>query len=466
MGSGTSTLWTHARKCEFNPHNKEGNTQTRLMINKTKDDETGQTKVDLQAVRFIPEKGKRAVAEMIIIDELPLSFVENEGFRRLMKVCQPALHIVSRTTIKKDCYELYLEQKAILKEQLKKSPLRVCLTTDTWTSLQRIDYMCLTSHYVDENWKLQKKVINFCQISSHRGHDIGKAIETCLKNWEIENVLTITVDNASSNDTAVDYLKSRLVKWNDRCILQGKWTHVRCVAHIMNLIVQDGLKELGISIDRVRAAVRWVRLSTARLKKFYEYARQEKITCEKSLCLDVPTRWNSTYLMLSVAAEYEKAFDMFAEEDYMYFRDLQGGERPGVPETSDWQNVKRLIVFLRHFYELTLRVSGTKYITSNTYLDSIYVINDVLEQCSKNEDKDLQDMAREMKLKFDKYWGDVKKFNLLVFIASVFDPRTKFLYLETSLHGMYGVDIGTKVAKCCEEALKELFNDYKRIHSA
>lgn len=167
----------------------------------------------------------------------------------------------------------------------------------------------------------------------------------------------ITVDNASINDTAVDYLKTKLVKWNDRCILEGKWTHVRCMAHIMNLVVQDGLKDVGISVDRVRAGVRWVRQSPARLKRFKEFAVMDNIVCQKSLCLDVPTRWNSNYLMLSVAIEYEKVFDRFSEEDYVFMRDL--GEGPGLPTSNDWANMRRLVGFLQHFYLLTLRVSGT-----------------------------------------------------------------------------------------------------------
>lgn len=78
---------------------------------------------------------------------------------------------------------------------------------------------------------------------------------------------------------------------------------------------------------------------------------------------------------------------------------------------------------------------------------------------------DLKDMAFKMTAKFDKYWGDIKKFNLLVFIASVFDPRTKLVYLKVTLCGMYGDVEGDLVWTLCKNALTELFNDYKRIYS-
>ena len=101
---------------------------------------------------------------------------------------------------------------------------------------------------------------------------------------------------------------------------------MRCFAHILNLVVQEGLKERGISVDRIRAAVRWIRISPTRIKKFREFCVLDNVECEKSLVFDVPTRWNSTDVMLSVAIKYERAFDRFAKEDYVYTRDLREGD--------------------------------------------------------------------------------------------------------------------------------------------
>ncbi|XP_074326841.1 zinc finger BED domain-containing protein RICESLEEPER 3-like [Apium graveolens] len=70
-------------------------------------------------------------------------------------------------------------------------------------------YMTITAHYVDPNWKLHKRVINFCHIPPpHTGLMISDAIFSCLNAWGIENkISTITLDNASSNDSAVRHLK-------------------------------------------------------------------------------------------------------------------------------------------------------------------------------------------------------------------------------------------------------------------
>ena len=91
--------------------------------------------------------------------------------------------------------------------------------------------------------------------------------------------------------------------------------HLRCVAHILNLIVQDGLTEYHDSISKVREVVRYVRASPARIQKLQECAKQAKITSKTTICLGVGTRWNSTYLILDVAEKYQKAFERMEMHD-------------------------------------------------------------------------------------------------------------------------------------------------------
>lgn len=188
---------------------------------------------------------------MIVIDELPFKFVESEGFKKFMFVACPRFHIPSRTTMTRDVYQLYLDERVKIKQLLRSSCSRVCLTTDTWTSLQRVNYLCITAHFIDNDWKLNKKILNFCPISSHKGESIGMVIEKCLLNWGIDKLFTVTVDNASSNDVAIGYLRK---KFNPRggLVQNGKYLHMRCMAHIVNLIVVEGLKEMNKSVERVR----------------------------------------------------------------------------------------------------------------------------------------------------------------------------------------------------------------------
>ncbi|GJZ85552.1 zinc finger BED domain-containing protein RICESLEEPER 2 [Tanacetum coccineum] len=66
------------------------------------------------------------------------------------------------------------------------------------------------SHRHDEDWVMHKIIINFRPIHSHRGVDIGRALLECITGWGIKNVMTVTVDNISSNDKALEYLVENL----------------------------------------------------------------------------------------------------------------------------------------------------------------------------------------------------------------------------------------------------------------
>ena len=84
--------------------------------------------------------------------------------------------------------------------------------------------------------------------------------------------------------------------------------HMRCCAHILNLIVGEGLKEIYESFTKVHEAMRYVKSSPNRNQTFVGFVERLGIESKSLLCLDVPTRWNSTYLMLETAQKFEKVF--------------------------------------------------------------------------------------------------------------------------------------------------------------
>lgn len=49
-----------------------------------------------------------------------------------------------------------------------------------------MNYMVLTAHFIDVDWKIQKRILNFCQIENHKREIIGREVEKCLKQWGIE----------------------------------------------------------------------------------------------------------------------------------------------------------------------------------------------------------------------------------------------------------------------------------------
>ena len=156
-------------------------------------------------------------------------------------------------------------------------------------------------------------------IEDHKGKSNGKKIESCLLEWGIEMMRAITVDNVSGNDVAIDYVKNQMLMWKnvDALVLRGDYMHVRCCAHILNLIVTGGLKELHASVANIRNAVKYVRSSTSRLKAFKQCVDHVK-GLNGTVVLHCITRWNSTYLMLMTALKFREAFERMAEVDKLY----------------------------------------------------------------------------------------------------------------------------------------------------
>ena len=261
--------------------------------------------------------------------------------------------------------------------------------------------------------------MNFCPIVNHKGVTIGKKIEKCLEELLICNVFTITVDNASSNDFTITYLKNTMNDWNSHP-LKGEYMHVRCCAHILNLVVQDGLEDYHSSISKIRNAVRYVRASPGRMDRFKTCIKEVRLQEKSIVQLDVSTRWNSTYIMLESALKVQKAFKRLSEKcaDFVLIKD-------GIPNKEDWDNAKCFVNFLKIFFDITKKVSGSTFVTSSQYFNEhikiLTTLNGWIEL--KNSDNLLGIMAENMKVKYDKYWGKIEKMNMLIFVAVVLDPR-------------------------------------------
>lgn len=82
--------------------------------------------------------------------------------------------------------------------------------------------------------------------SSHTGVALSNKLFSMLSQWGIENkVFSLTLDNASANDLSVELIQSQLIL-NNTFLCDGELFHIRCCAHIINLVVQEGLKMLTL----------------------------------------------------------------------------------------------------------------------------------------------------------------------------------------------------------------------------
>ncbi|KAJ0603044.1 putative transcription factor C2H2 family [Helianthus annuus] len=359
------------------------------------------------------------LAYSIIKHNYPFSYVEHEGTRDLHKFLHRDVTPITRNTAKADVLRIYDREKTNLKEKLQTVTSRICLTIDLWSSITTDGYMALTAHYIDDSWVLRKKILNFKVIPPpHSGELLGECMVNFLGDWGIEKkVFTITVDNAKYNDVLVDCLNTHF-RLNRVLLCDGDFTHVRCCAHVLNLIVQGGLKVIEGVIEKVRESVKYVRGSSDRKYKFAECIHHLSLQCGKKVRQDIVTRWNSTYLMLDSALAYRNAYARLALVDSKY---------KTFPSEQEWARVETITKFLKPFYNITTLFSGTSYPTSDLYFHNVWKIQKCIEDQIDNVDNVLSDMAKEMKKKFDKYW---ESYSMVLSFAVVLDPRYKFKFVE------------------------------------
>ena len=145
-------------------------------------------------------------------------------------------------------------------------------------------------------------------------------------------------------------------------LCDGLFFYVCCGAHILNLIVQEGLKVIDDLVIKIRETMKYLKGSESRICRFDEYAKIVGMKRTKGLRLDVCTRWNATYDMIDSAMRYRSVLNCLAEEDVDFKH---------CPSRDEWNKVERITRFLKPFNDITTLFSGTDYLTANLYFQGV-----------------------------------------------------------------------------------------------
>ncbi|XP_047962058.1 zinc finger BED domain-containing protein RICESLEEPER 2-like [Salvia hispanica] len=293
---------------------------------------------------------RMALARMIILEELPFNSIHKQGFQMLMGGINPYFKIPTIRELGSDCVKVFLLQKEEMRKFFGSRGMgRVSITAECWTSTEGLDFISVTAHCIDKEWKLHRKIISFSQLQSHSGEDVAAVVTAAVKEWGLQRVLCCTMK--SENDVAIRHMKSVFDERN-MVIGDGKYLHVRCVANIINSVVSEGLAEIDMSVRRVREAVKWITAYRSRSDQFKDLAKLYGVDTERDLRVDIPTKWSSTYLMLEAALPYEpvmEGYQILNPEFVINLNETQGDDLTtiGFPGVEDWLAIKRMRVYLR-----------------------------------------------------------------------------------------------------------------------
>ena len=71
----------------------------------------------------------------------------------------------------------FVEVRNVLKFFLQTRKGKIGLAFDMWKARQGLEYQCITAHYIDDDWKLNKRIILFKTVEyPYTSITLGEAI--------------------------------------------------------------------------------------------------------------------------------------------------------------------------------------------------------------------------------------------------------------------------------------------------
>lgn len=162
----------------------------------------------------------------------------------------------------------------------------VALTGDHWTSVSNDNYLGVTAHFMDEEWKLQSFALTVSKTEErHYAEACADRFLDVAKEWKIkEKLSTLGTDGARNMAAAVRLLP---------------FEHLPCTAHSLQRTVTVSLNDSGFEsvLAKCRKIVRHFKHSPSNAREL----REQQVALgqkQESLVQDVATRGNSALEMV------------------------------------------------------------------------------------------------------------------------------------------------------------------------
>ncbi|KAL1939855.1 hypothetical protein VTO73DRAFT_9555 [Trametes versicolor] len=173
----------------------------------------------------------RLFAAWILDDNMPFTSGESPSLARLFKYLKINFILPSDTTVRNVLAQIFAELHGKVVHEFSAVRSKIAYSTDTWSTRQMVFTFAGTlAHFIDDDWKLVERLVDFYHIQDdeHKGQQAAKAL---------------TMDNASANDVLARTL-SRLLLRRYGLHFSPENGRIRCIAHVVNLVVQSIVHEL------------------------------------------------------------------------------------------------------------------------------------------------------------------------------------------------------------------------------
>jgi hypothetical protein len=289
---------------------------------------------------------------LITKDFQPFSIVEDVGFREYSNALNPNYTVPSRKVLSNVLLpakytEVYNNTKEVIKDAVS-----VTITTDCWTSRNVEGFIAVTSHFITPTFETKSVVLETSSYNeNHTSANLAAELNRIIREWNLENKILLAVsDNAANIKKAI---KEDL-----------KWRHFGCLAHTINLIVQDALKSIEPLIEKAKALVSHFKKSSNAKTKLDFYQKQNNKEAKKA-----------TFYM------FQRIFEL--KEEIRATIAVLGKENWPIFSNEEFETIEQSIKVLAPMETVTRMMSGEKYVPASSVIIITNGLQDVYEQMLK-----------------------------------------------------------------------------------
>lgn len=448
--AGTSHLKRHIATgiCPVNRQKNKG---------MTKVNQSTPFKTDAQLHTTLPRKRVRSrpvsapvheIAKMIMLHEYPLNIVEHTGFNEFVQAMQPQVNMLNIDSVESECFSIYTREKQGISDLLHGSLGRVNLTLDLWETHQSVGYVLLTGHFIDGDWKLQRRILNVVLVPFPDSESaFNQTVVACINDWGLDNKLfTLTLDQSFSTEAVRRNLRG-LLPIKNPLTLGGQLLLGNCYARVISHLAVDALSSMVKTTKKVRDIVKYVKTVKSHEEKFIKLKQQLQNPSTKTLIIDDRTKWDTTYHMLVAASEVKEVLSCLDTSDPNYKE---------TPTMEEWRQVEILCSYLKLFFGAANVLTAPTYMTADKFFHDVWKIQLELSHAAMSEDNFVRSLVNPLHERFSEYWNDC---NLILAAALVIDPTYKMEMVKFAFSKIYGKDADTWV-KFVVDGVRELYLDY------
>ncbi|KAI1683861.1 hypothetical protein KJE20_06366 [Pyrenophora tritici-repentis] len=359
------------------------------------------------------EKFKELLIRWIVYCHIAFFQLENQYFRELLLFLNPALlnHLPKAAkTIRSWVMNAFISKKQQLREDLHHSRSRISISFDLWTSPNPYAILGVVAMWIDTTGMRRVTALGMRRIyGEHTGENLGSVVLELLEEYDIsgDQIGYFMLDNASANDTAVEFILKDLCPWMKS--KQRRHRRLRCLGHVINLCCQAFLmgrncekylaklekhhqrgdytkveelwKKFGC-LGRLHNLVRYIRLTPQRREEFATIIIGGDLSQFDGLELiqNNSTRWNSWFYSITRALNVRERLELFSA------RHVPGKGSVGIAnfklDGQHWFELEKIELALKDFYAATLLSEGKK----TSLADWFSTLDCLLREISETKD--------------------------------------------------------------------------------